>query len=46
LVRKCDEKMKLGGPRHRWEDNIKLFIKETVYVDVDWINLAEVRNQW
>jgi len=46
LVRKCDEKMKLGGTRHRWEDNIKLFTKETGYVDVDWIHLAEVRNQW
>ena len=38
--------MKLGGTRHRWEDNIKLFTKETGYVDVDWIHLAEVRNQW
>jgi len=38
--------MKLGGTRHSWEDNIKLFIKETGYVDADWINLAEVRNQW
>jgi hypothetical protein len=46
LVRECDENMKLGEPRHRWEDNIKLFIKETGYVDVDWINLAQVRNQW
>jgi hypothetical protein len=45
-VRECDEKMKLGGPRHRWEDNIKLFIKDRGYVDVDWINLARVRNQW
>ena len=38
--------MKLGGTRHRWEDNIKMFIKEMGYMDVDWINLAEVRNQW
>ena len=45
LVRECDE-MTLGRPRHRWEDNIKLFIKETGYVDVDCINLAQVRNQW
>jgi hypothetical protein len=35
LVRECDEKMKLVGPKHRREDNIKLFIKEAGYVDVD-----------
>jgi hypothetical protein len=45
LVSECDEKIKLGESRHRWEDNIKLFIKETGYVNVDWINLAQVRNQ-
>jgi hypothetical protein len=28
LVRKSEEKRKLGRPRHRWEDNIKMDFQE------------------
>jgi hypothetical protein len=33
-------KQPLGTPRGRWEDNIKMNIREIVCVDVDWIHLA------
>ena len=36
----------LGGPRHRWEDNIKMDLQEVVCGIVDWINLAQDRNRW
>jgi hypothetical protein len=30
----------LGGPRGRWEDNIKVHLKEIGLVGSDWINLT------
>jgi hypothetical protein len=33
----------LGRPRHRWEDNIKIFKK--MDGGTDWINLAQDREQ-
>jgi hypothetical protein len=30
----------LEGPRHRWEDNIKLDLKEMVWKSVHWIYVA------
>jgi hypothetical protein len=35
----------LGGPRHRWQDNIKMELREIVYSGMDWIELAQDRNQ-
>jgi hypothetical protein len=35
----------LGKPRHRWEDNIRMDLKE-MGKDVDWINLAQDRDHW
>jgi hypothetical protein len=29
-----------GRPRHRWEDNITVDLRETGWEDVDWMNLA------
>jgi hypothetical protein len=31
----------LGRPRHRWEDNIKIYLRKTDLDGVHWINLAE-----
>jgi hypothetical protein len=31
---------------HRWENNIKMDFRETVYTSVDWIHLAQDRDQW
>jgi hypothetical protein len=35
-----------GRPRHKWEDNIKMDLKEVGYEGVDWIQLAQDRYQW
>ncbi|KAJ4426744.1 hypothetical protein ANN_26543 [Periplaneta americana] len=39
-------KRPLGRPRHRWEDNIKMDLREVGYDDRDWINLAQDRDEW
>jgi hypothetical protein len=36
----------LGRPRRRWEDNIKMDLRETGFGDVDWIHLAQDRDRW
>lgn len=28
-----------GRPRHKWEDNIRMDLKETRWVDMAWIDL-------
>jgi hypothetical protein len=38
--------MSLGRPRHRWEDNIKMDLKETGCDDVDWFHMAQHMVQW
>jgi hypothetical protein len=35
-----------GRPRRRWVDNIKMDLAEIGWGGVDWIDLAEDRNQW
>jgi hypothetical protein len=44
-VGKLEGKRPLGRPRHRWED-IRMEFREVVWVGVDWIDLAQDRNQW
>jgi hypothetical protein len=34
------------GPRHRCQDNFKMVLKEIVYEGVDWIHMAQDRDQW
>ncbi|KAJ4431175.1 hypothetical protein ANN_19772 [Periplaneta americana] len=46
LVERPEGKRSLGRPRRRWEDNIKMDLREVRYVDRDWINLAQDRDQW
>jgi hypothetical protein len=36
----------LERPRHRWEDNIKMDLKEIGWEGVGWIDLAHVRDIW
>jgi hypothetical protein len=45
LVRKPERKRPLGGPRHRREDII-MDPREVGWEAVDWIDLAEGRDQW
>jgi hypothetical protein len=32
--------------RCRWEDDIKIGIREIGWDDMDWIDLAQVRDRW
>ena len=46
FVGKPESKRPLGRPRRRWEDNIKIDLREVDYDPRDWIDLAEDRDQW
>jgi hypothetical protein len=46
LVRKPEGKRPLRRPRHRWEDNIRMDLREIVWEDVDWMHLAWDRDLW
>jgi hypothetical protein len=46
LVGKPEGERPLGRPRHRWEDNIKVDIKEVGCGGMDWIELAQDRDRW
>ncbi|KAJ4448462.1 hypothetical protein ANN_10478 [Periplaneta americana] len=46
LVGRPEGKRPLGRPRRRWEDNIKMHLREVGYDDREWINLAQDRDQW
>ncbi|KAJ4432306.1 hypothetical protein ANN_20925 [Periplaneta americana] len=45
LVGRPEGKRPLGRPIRRWEDNIKMDLREVGYDDRDWINLAQDRDQ-
>jgi transposase len=36
----------LGRPRRRWVDNIKMDLREIGCDAVDWIDMAQDRDQW
>jgi hypothetical protein len=36
----------LGRPRRRWEDNIKVDIREVGWGGMNWIELAQDRVRW
>jgi hypothetical protein len=36
----------LERPRRRWEDNIKMDLREVGWGGMDWINLAQDRDRW
>jgi hypothetical protein len=36
----------LGRPRRRWEDNIRMDLREIGWGDMDWIDLAQDRDHW
>jgi hypothetical protein len=45
LVGKPEGKRPRGRPRRRWVDNIKMVLREIGCGDVDWIDLAQDRDQ-
>jgi hypothetical protein len=46
LVGRPEGKRPLGRPRHRWEDYIKIDLKEIRIGGANWIQLAQNRVQW
>jgi hypothetical protein len=46
LVEGPEGRRLLGRPRRRWENNIKMDLREIGFGDVDWIHLAQDRNRW
>jgi hypothetical protein len=46
LVGKPEGRRPLGRPRRRWVDNIKIDVGEIEWDGVDWVNLAQYRDQW
>jgi hypothetical protein len=46
LVGKPEGKRPLGRPKCRWEDNIRMELREIGWGGMDWIDLAHDRDQW
>jgi hypothetical protein len=46
LVGKPEGKRPLGRPRRRWEDRIRIDLREIGLGDVDWIRLSQDRDRW
>jgi len=46
LVRKPEGRRPLGRPRRRWEDNLRMDLREVGYGCVDWMELAQDRDRW
>jgi hypothetical protein len=43
---KPEAKRSLGRPSRRWEDRIRMDLRETGWGSVDWIQLAQDRDRW
>jgi hypothetical protein len=46
LVGKPEGRRPLGRTRRRWEDNIKMDLREVGWRGMDWIDLAQDRDRW
>jgi hypothetical protein len=46
LVGRPEGRRPLGRPRRRWDDNIKMDIREVGWEDMNWIELAQDRDRW
>jgi hypothetical protein len=46
LVGKPEGRSPLGRPRRRWEDNIKMNLREVGWGGMDWIIVAQDRDRW
>jgi hypothetical protein len=45
-VGKPEGKRPLGRPRRRWEDSIRMDLREIGWGGMAWIGLAQDRDQW
>jgi hypothetical protein len=46
LVRRPEGKRQLGRPSRRWENNIKIYLREIGIDGANWIHVAQDRVQW
>jgi hypothetical protein len=46
LMGKPEGKRPLGRPRRRWEDEIRMYLRDIGWRSVDWIQLAQDRDRW
>jgi hypothetical protein len=46
LVGKSEGKRPRGRPRHKWEDNIIMDLREIWWEVVGWMKMAKDRDQW
>jgi hypothetical protein len=46
LVGKPESKRPFGRHRHRWKGNVRLDLREIGWEGMDWIHLAQDRDQW
>jgi hypothetical protein len=46
LVKKPEGKTPLRRPRHKWEDGIRMDLREIGLRGVNWIRLAQDRDRW
>jgi hypothetical protein len=46
MLGKPQEKRQLGRHRRRWEDNIKIDLREIGWGRMDWFHLAQDRDHW
>jgi hypothetical protein len=46
LVGKPEGKRLFGRLRRRWEDDIRLYLREIGWKILDWIHVAQCRDQW
>jgi hypothetical protein len=46
LVGNPEGKKPLGIPRRKWMDSIKMDLREIEWGRLDWIDLAQDRDQW
>jgi hypothetical protein len=46
LVGKPEGKRPLGRPRRRWQDGIRMDLREIGWGSVEWIQLAQDRDPW
>jgi hypothetical protein len=46
LLGKPEGKIPLERPRRRWEDGIKMDLREIGWGGVEWINLVQDMNRW
>jgi hypothetical protein len=41
-----EQKRPQGRPSSKWEDNIKINLRDIRWGNMDWIHLAQHRDQW